>query len=73
MRIPALARILLLGAAVALGGCVPDVVGIEAVPSPKLARDLNQCRIETNTDGMALGNEFKRCMKAKGHQFLREY
>jgi len=52
---------------------VPDVVGIEAVPSPKLARDLKQCRIETNTDGMALGNEFKRCMKAKGHQFLREY
>lgn len=73
MRACALALVLLLAAAVGLGGCVPDVVGIEAVPPPKLARDLKQCRAETNTDGTAIGNEFKRCMKAKGHQFLREY
>lgn len=73
MRASAFALGLLLAAAVGLGGCVPDVVGIEAVPPPKLARDLKQCRTETNTDGMALGNEFKRCMKAKGHLFLREY
>jgi hypothetical protein len=71
MRVPTL--IVLLVAAIGLGGCVPDVVGIEAVPPPKLARDLKQCMAETGSDGMSLGNEVKRCMKAKGHRFLRQY
>jgi hypothetical protein len=73
MRISVLTLVLLLGAAVGLCACVPDVVGIEAVPPPKLARDLKQCEAATGSDGMSLGNEMKRCMKAKGHQFLRTY
>jgi hypothetical protein len=55
-----------------LCGCVPDVVGIEAVPTSKLARDLAQCNAE-NTDVLGLGHSVKRCMKAKGHRFLRQY
>jgi hypothetical protein len=73
MRMSALTLILLLAAAIGLGACVPDVVGIEAVPPPKLARDLKQCEAETGSDGMSLGSEMKRCMKAKGHHFLRTY
>ena len=72
MRVPALALVPLLVAAVGLGACVPDVVGIEGVPPPKLARDLRQCQAEIN-DTLTLGNAVKRCMKAKGHQFLRQY
>jgi hypothetical protein len=72
MQIPALTLVLMLTAAVALGACVPDVVSLEAVPTPKLARDLAQCRAEVG-DGFSLGNPVKRCMKAKGYRFLRQY
>ena len=43
MRVPAFTLVLMLCAAVGLGGCVPDVVGLEAVPTPKFSRDLAQC------------------------------
>ncbi|HEY6256834.1 MAG TPA: hypothetical protein VIY51_13675 [Xanthobacteraceae bacterium] len=71
MRVRGLALILILSAA--LGACVPDVVGIEAVPPPKLARDLRQCEAQSHSYGFWIDNEVKRCMKAKGHVFLREY
>lgn len=35
--------VLMLGAAAGVGGCVPDVVSLEAVPTPKFSRDLAQC------------------------------
>lgn len=73
MRASTIALALLLVAAAGLGGCVPDVVGIEAVPTPKLARDLARCRAETNTDGTWIDERMKHCMQAKGHQFLRGY
>ena len=59
-------------AAVGLGACVPDVVSIEAVPTPKFSRDLAQCNAAVG-DRLALDNPVKRCMKAKGYRFLREY
>jgi hypothetical protein len=66
--------VLALGLAAALGlcACVPDVVSIEAVPTSKFARDLAQCNAE-NSDLFGLGNSVKRCMKAKGYRFLRQY
>ncbi len=72
MRVPAVTLVLMLLAASGLGGCVPDVVSLEAVPTPKLARDLAQCRTQA-TDGLTLDNPVKRCMKAKGYHFLKEY
>jgi hypothetical protein len=71
-RISNLALALTLAAAFGLCSCVPDVVSIEAVPTGKFARDLAQCNAE-NSDVFGLGNSVKRCMKAKGHRFLRQY
>jgi hypothetical protein len=70
MRVSAIALVLLL--AVGLGACVPDVVSLEAVPTPKFSRDLAQCNAAVG-DTFALDNPVKRCMKAKGYRFLREY
>jgi hypothetical protein len=42
------------------------------VPTTKFARDLAQCNAE-NSDVFGLGNSVKRCMKAKGYRFLRQY
>jgi hypothetical protein len=72
MRVSAATLVLLLLAAVGLGACVPDVVSLEAVPTPKFSRDLAQCKAQVG-DGLALGNPIKRCMQAKGYRFLREY
>jgi len=72
MRVPAVTLILVLLAAMGLGACVPDVVSLEAVPTPRFSRDLAQCNAEAG-DGLTLGNPVKRCMKAKGYRFLREY
>ncbi len=72
MRVPAVTLVLFLLAVIGLGGCVPDVVSLEAVPTPKLARDLAQCRAQAG-DGWTLDNPVKRCMKARGYRFLKEY
>jgi hypothetical protein len=72
MRVPALTLVLMLCAAVGLGGCVPDVVSLEAVPTPKFSRDLAQCNAAAN-DAWQLDNAVKRCMKAKGYHFLKQY
>jgi hypothetical protein len=72
MRASAITLVLLLLAAVGLGACVPDVVSLEAVPTPKFSRDLAQCKAEVG-DSLALDNPVKRCLKAKGYRFLREY
>ena len=72
MRVPAIALVLVLLAAMGLGACVPDVVSLEAVPTPRFSRDLAQCNAEAG-NGLTLGNPVKRCMKAKGYRFLRQY
>ena len=72
MQVPALTLVLMLSAAAGLGGCVPDVVSLEAVPTPKFSRDLAQCKAAVD-DGLPLGNPVKLCMKAKGYRFLRQY
>jgi hypothetical protein len=72
MRIPAVTLVLVLLAAIGLGACVPDVVSIEAVPTPRFARDLAQCNAQVG-DRLELGNPVKRCMKTKGYRFLRQY
>jgi hypothetical protein len=72
MRIYNFALALVLAAGFGLCACVPDVVSIEAVPTTRFARDLAQCNAE-NTDVFGLGNSVKRCMKAKGYRFLRQY
>jgi hypothetical protein len=64
---------LALGVIFVLCSCVPEVVGIEAVPTGKFARDLAQCNAEAH-DSAALGTpSVKHCMKAKGYRFLRSY
>lgn len=72
MQVRALMLVLLFAAAAGLCGCVPDVVPLEAVPTPKFSRDLAQCQAELGAS-WHIGNEIKRCMQAKGHRFLREY
>jgi hypothetical protein len=72
MRVPAVALVLVLLATLGLGACVPDVVSLEAVPTPRFSRDLAQCNAEAG-DRLTLGNPVKRCMKAKGYRFLKEY
>jgi hypothetical protein len=72
MRIPAVTLVLVLLAAFGLGACVPDVVSLEAVPTPRFSRDLARCNAEVG-DRLELGNPVKRCMKAKGYRFLRQY
>ena len=72
MRVSVATLTLMLLAAVGLGACVPDVVSLEAVPTPRFSRDLAQCNAEAG-DRLTLGNPVKRCMKAKGYRFLKEY
>jgi hypothetical protein len=72
MRVPAVTLVLMLFAAAGLGACVPDVVSLEAVPTPKFSRDLAQCNAAAN-DFWPLDNFVKRCMKAKGYRFLKQY
>jgi hypothetical protein len=72
MRVPAATLALMICAAVGLGACVPDVVSLEAVPTPKFSRDLAQCNAAAN-GAWPLDNFVKRCMKAKGYRFLRQY
>jgi hypothetical protein len=72
MRVPAFTLVLMLLAAVGLGACVPDVVSLEAVPTPKFSRDLAQCNAQAS-DASPLDNPVKRCMKAKGYRFLKQY
>jgi hypothetical protein len=72
MRGPAFTLVLMLLAAAGLGGCVPDVVSLEAVPTPKFSRDLAQCNAAA-ADSWGLDNSVKGCMKAKGYRFLRQY
>jgi len=71
MRVSAVI-VLMLVAAAGLGGCVPDVVSLEAVPTPKFSRDLAQCNAAAN-DALPFDDSVKRCMKAKGYHFLRQY
>jgi hypothetical protein len=73
MRLNALTLALMLVATLCLGACVPDVVSLEAVPTPKFSRDLAQCRATVGEDSLALGNPVKQCMKAKGYHFMRTY
>jgi hypothetical protein len=68
MRVVDLAAVL----ALALSSCVPDVVGIEAVPTGKFARDLAQCNAEA-AKALISGTLAERCLKAKGYKFLRRY
>jgi hypothetical protein len=72
MRVPAFTLVLMLCAAVGLGGCVPDVVSLEAVPTPKFSYDLAQCNAAAN-DALPFDGSVKRCMKAKGYRFLKQY
>jgi hypothetical protein len=72
MRVPAVTLVLVLLAAIGLGGCMPDVVSLEAVPPSKFSRDLAQCNAEVG-DTLDLGKPVKRCMKAKGYRFLQQY
>ena len=72
MRVPVFTLVLVLFAAAGLGACVPEMVSLEAVPTPKLSRDLAQCQAEAN-GALPLGNPVKRCMKAKGYRFLKQY
>ena len=62
----------MLVAALCLGACAPDVVSLEAVPTPKFSRDLAQCQAQAG-DGFTLGNPVKSCMKQKGYRFLKQY
>jgi hypothetical protein len=71
MRAPAVVVLMLIGAT-GLGGCVPDVVSLEAVPTPKFSRDLAQCNAAAS-DALPFDDAVKRCMKAKGYRFLRHY
>ena len=71
MRVPAFMLVMLCAAA-GLGGCVPDVVSIEAVPTPRFSRDLAQCNA-TADNAAFWDNAVKHCMKAKGYRFLRQY
>lgn len=71
MKVPAFALVMLVTGA-GLGGCVPDVVTLEAVPTPEFARALAQCQAEVG-DGFSLGDPVKRCMKAKGYRFLKQH
>ena len=72
MRASAFTLILMLFAAVGLGACAPDVVSLEAVPTPKFSRDLAQCNAVAN-DALPFDDSVKRCMKAKGYRFLKQY
>jgi hypothetical protein len=72
MRASAFTLILMLFAAVGLGACVPDVVSLEAVPTPKFSRDLARCNAAAN-DALPFDDSVKRCMKAKGYRFLKQY
>jgi len=73
MHIPGLALTLgLLIAAVGLGACVPEVVAIEPIPPPKVARDIKQCEAAAK-DAYWPDDPVRRCMKAKGYRFLRQY
>jgi hypothetical protein len=72
MQVPALTLVLMLFAAAGLGGCVPDVVSLEAVPTPKFSRDLAQCNAAAN-GALPFDDSVKRCMKAKGYRFLKQY
>ncbi len=71
MRVPAFVLVMLCAAA-GLSGCVPDVVSIEAVPTPRFSRDLAQCNAAA-TNSAFWDTAVKRCMKAKGYRFLRQY
>jgi hypothetical protein len=64
--------LVMLFATVGLGACVPDMVSLEAVPTPKFSHDLAQCNAKAN-DASPLDNSVKRCMKAKGYRFLKQY
>jgi hypothetical protein len=72
MRIPAVVLLLTLVAACGLCACVPDVVTIEAVPTPRFARDLAQCQAAVR-DALWTGDQVKRCLQAKGYRFLKQY
>jgi hypothetical protein len=72
MRASAFVLILMLFAAVGLGACVPDVVSLEAVPTSKFSRDLARCNAAAN-DALPFDDSVKRCMKAKGYRFLKQY
>jgi len=56
--------------AAALGACRPDVVSIESVPTSKFSRDLADCNAQA---AAGLTFSVKRCMKAKGYPFLKQY
>jgi hypothetical protein len=68
VRIVALAAIV-----AALCGCRPDVVSIESVPTGKFSRDLAACNAQSTDWPGGLGDSVKRCMKAKGYRFLKQY
>jgi hypothetical protein len=71
MQVPAFSLVLLV-AALGLGACVPDVVTLEAVPTPRFARDLARCQALAEGN-LSLGNPVKSCMKANGYRFLKQY
>ena len=73
MRSKALTCVLMLCAGLSLGACVPDVVSLEAVPTPKFSRDLARCQAAVGDDSLEIGNPVKQCMKAKGYRFMRAY
>lgn len=74
MRIPGFALVSALIAALGLCSCVPDVVSLEPIPTPKFARDRAQCEALAGGSGPFWPvDPVKRCMKAKGYRFLRQY
>ena len=64
MRVPAFMLVMLCAAA-GLGGCVPDVVSLEAVPTPKFSRDLAQCNAAA-TDAALLGQRGQALHEGQG-------
>jgi hypothetical protein len=74
MRISGFALMSALMAALGLCSCVPDVVSLEPIPTPKFARDRAQCEALAGGSGPFWPDDpIKRCMKAKGYRFLRQY
>jgi hypothetical protein len=72
MRIASVTVAAAFALALGLSACAPDVVSIEAAPTGKFAADLAQCNAEASTT-LSSGTLVKRCMKAKGYKFLRQY
>ena len=74
MGIPGVAPVSALIAVLGLCSCAPDVVSLEPIPPPKFALDRARCEALAGGSGPFWPvDPIKRCMKAKGYRFLRQY